>query len=183
MERNILARAGRSGVAVVVLAAFAAWHCLLASLRDTVNPAAGDPLVVEYERNVYDYVRGFDVHHGTGEAPGDSPEHGSFPRDLRVWLDANCLRGYTLGNEVYVLANAPRAVRVHQSGHAPAFGRTFDTLQAPRCPDGGLPDEPLTTLDVMVPGRFPHTFFRVRDRRGLRAAYVRWLRKGHIVRR
>lgn len=176
----------RSVLALAVLAALHGWHTLLWLVRDPPArdhaPATTEPLVTEYERGWYDYLRGFDVHHGPAEAPDDSPEHGSFWRGLRCWMDASYLRGYTLGDETYVCPRCPRVVRVHQAGHAPSFGREFDTLADGRRPDGGLPDEPLRTLDVMLPGRFPHTLLRLRDSRGLHDRYDEWLGRGRIAR-
>lgn len=184
-------RSLREGAALAVLCALHAWHVLLRAVRDPPPAprggreeaqAADGPAVAEYERGWYDYVRGFDVHHGPVDAPDDSPEHGSFRRGLRRWAASNYLRGYTLGDEVYVCPDCPRVVRVHQAGHAPSFGRAFETLADERRPDGGLPDEPLATLDVMLPGRFPHTLLRLRDSRGLTRTYDRWVATGRIVR-
>lgn len=81
-----------------------------------------------------------------------------------------------------VCPNAPRVLRVHQAGHAPAFGRGCETLVQPRRENGGLDDEPLYTLDVMLPGDFPHTVLRLRDPRGLTDRYEAWLRDGKITR-
>jgi hypothetical protein len=58
----------------------------------------------------------------------------------------------------------------------------FDPLRNGPREDGGLPDEPLATLDVMLPGRFPHSLFRPTDRRGIRGAYAAWLHDGAIRR-
>jgi hypothetical protein len=52
-----------------------------------------------------------------------------------------------------------------------SFDRTSRTLSRARRPDGGPPDEPLRTLDAMLPGRFPHTPLRLRDPRGLGETY------------
>ena len=184
-------RYARALLALGVLAVFHAWHAVLRLVRGPVGgDAAGDPpsdpegepAVHEYERGWYDYVRGFDVHHGPAAAPDDSPEHGSFGRGLRRWADSSYLRGYTLGDEVYVCPACPRVVRVHQAGHAPSFGTEFGTLAAERRPDGGLPDEPLRTLDVMLPGRLPHTLLRLRDSRGLGETYDRWVASGRVRR-
>ena len=56
------------------------------------------------------------------------------------------------------------------------------TVRADRRADGGLDDEPLRTLDVMLPGAFPDTLLRLRDPRGLGETYDRWLREGRIRR-
>ena len=182
-------RALRSSLALAVLLTLHGWHALLrvvpdgrAEPPDNEAPADTDPLVGEYERGWYDYIRGFDVHHGPVERSDDSPEHGSFWRGLHCWAGSSYLRGYTLGDETYVCPDCPRVVRVHQAGHTPAFGERFDTLVDGRRGDGGLPDEPLRTLDVMLPGRFPHTLLRVRDSRGLRDTYDEWLADGRLAR-
>lgn len=138
--------------------------------------------ITEHRRNWYDYIRGFHVHHGDVDADGDEPEHGDFGEGLDRWLDSGCLRGYTLGDHTYVCSNAPRVLRVHQAGHTPTFGRQFEPLRAERRPDGGLPDEPLRTLDVMLPGAFPHTMLRLRDPRGLGPTYDEWVREGRLER-
>jgi hypothetical protein len=175
-------RAHRQGQALVVLAVIAAWHALLAGLSpEPAAPGTSDPDLVEHQRNWYDYVRGFHAHHGSIE--GDHPDHGSFFEGLSLWRSSAYLRGYTLGDDVYLCPGAPRILRVHQAGHAPSFGRQFDPLRTERRDDGGLEDEPLRTLDVMLPGGFPHTFLRVRDPRGLGETYDRWLRDGSIARR
>lgn len=172
----------RTAKAALALVAVAAWHAVLARVADrreaTVDP---DAAVVEHERNWYDYLRGLHAHHGDVE--GDLPEHGDFRTGLRLWAERNYLRGYTLGDDVYVCPGTPRVVRVHQAGHAPSFGRAFDTLRRERRADGGLEDEPLRTLDVMMPGRFPHTLLRVRDPRGLTGTYEEWVAEGRIARR
>ena len=184
-------RALRLTAGLLAIAVIAGWNAAVARTlgrrRGPKQPADGadstDPDVVEHERNWYDYVRGFDVHHGDVNADGDSPEHGSFRDGLDRWLDAGCLRGYTLDDHIYVCPNAPRVLRVHQAGHAPPFGEEFETLRADRRADGGLDDEPLRTLDVMLPGAFPDTLLRLRDPRGLGETYDRWLREGRIRRR
>lgn len=140
-----------------------------------------DPDLVERERNWYDYIRGFHAHYG--DAEGDHPEDGSFWSGLERWLDYGCLRGYTLGDCTFVCSNAPRVLRVHQAGHAPSFGRQFEPIRTERRPNGGLDDEPLRTLDVMLPGDFPHTLLRFRDPRKLGETYNAWLREGRIERR
>lgn len=176
-------RRARMVLALGVLASMAVWHALLAILRDEPAdvPVADDPDLVEHERNWYDYIRGFHAHHGEGTS-GDRPEHGDFRAGLLRWRESDYLRGYTLGDEVYLCPNAPRALRVHQAGHAPAFGREFEPLRTERRADGGLDDEPLRTLDVMLPGGFPHAFLRLRDPRGLGRSYDEWLREGRIRR-
>lgn len=178
-------RALRRVAGLLALVGIRTWNAAVAATlgrRRGRDPAtsADDPDVVEHERNWYDYVRGFDAHHG--DADGDHPEHGSFRNGLDRWLDAGCLRGYTLGDHTYVCPNAPRVLRVHQAGHAPPFGREFEPLRTERRADGGLDDEPLRTLDVMLPGAFPHTLLRLRDPRGLGEAYDRWLEEGRIRR-
>jgi hypothetical protein len=186
----------RIAAAVVALLVFHVWHALLRIARPRPEssgaPVATDggsePAVVEHERGWYDYLRGFHAHHGDPEsygvpaAPGDGPEHGDFWHGLDAWWQSNCLRGYTLGDDVYVCPGTPRVVRVHQAGHAPSFGGEFPTLADERRENGGLPDEPLRTLDVMLPGRFPHTCCRLRDERGLRERYGEWLSDGRIRR-
>ncbi len=174
----------------VAIAALSLWHRSIAVVRTPVDESGTnreadlrvDPTVVEHELDWYRYVKAFDAHHGPGGGPGRAVASGSFLRGLRVWLATRCLRGYTLGNEVYVCPNAPRVLRVHQAGHAPAFGRKCPTLVRPRRDDGGLDDEPLATLDVMLPGDFPHTLLRLRDPRGLTERYERWVREGRIQR-
>ena len=168
--------------ALLVLVVIATWNLLLASLTTRSDPSpADDPAIVEHERNWYDYLRGFHVHNGDGE--GHLPEHGSFREGLLAWQASNYLRGYTRGNDIYLCPHAPRVLRVHQAGHAPAFGRAFEPLWTDRRSNGGLEDEPLWTLDVMLPGDFPHTLLRMRDPRGLRERYDEWLREGRIARR
>ena len=170
---------------LVAVVAVACWNAAVTRVvgDDAVGPPDGDldPAVVEHERNWYDYLRGFDAHHGDGA--GDHPEHGSVRRGLEQWLDSGCLRGYTIGDHTYICANAPRVLRVHQAGHAPAFGDAFEPLCGERRADGGLPDEPLRTFDVMLPGAVPHTLLRLRDPRGLGETYHDWLREGRIARR
>jgi hypothetical protein len=184
-------RALRLARAIALLAVITVWHWVLARFSPDSETAeqsntAGegeetDPDLVEHERNWYDYVRGFHAHHGAIE--GDHPEHGSFREGLLWWQESNYLRGYTLGDDVYLCPNAPRVLRVHQAGHASSFGREFEPLWTERRDDGGLNDEPLWTFDVMLPGGFPHTFVRLRDHRGLGEAYEEWLEEGRIVRR
>ena len=175
----------RLACGLVAVAALAFWNAAVRRVAgdDTAGPieSAVDPAVVEHERNWYDYLRGFDAHHG--DVDGSHPEHGSVRRGLELWLASGCPRGYTRGDHTYVCANAPRVLRVHQAGHAPAFGGEFDPLRTVRRPDGGLADEPLRTLDVMLPGAVPHTLLRLRDPRGLGETYDAWLRDGRIVRR
>jgi hypothetical protein len=179
-------RRARTALALAVLAGMHLWHALLVPFRDPLETprgsegSASDADVVEHVRNWYDYVRGFDAHHGPAE--GDQPEHGSFPRGLLVWADTDYLRGYTLGDDVYVCPNCPRVVRVHQAGHAPSFGAEFEPLRTERRDDGGLEDEPLRTLDVMLPGGFPDAFLRFRDPRGLGDTYESWVASGRIRR-
>lgn len=175
----------------VAIAAMSLWHWAIAVPRaarraltghDDRREDADDPDLVEYELGWYRYVRAFDAHHGPDGSPDREPDSGSFRRGLRIWIGTRLLRGYTLDNEVYVCPNAPRVLRVHQAGHAPAFGRDCETLVRPRRENGGLDDEPLRTLDVMMPGDFPHTLLRFRDPRGLGKRYGEWLREGRIAR-
>ncbi|WP_251341771.1 hypothetical protein [Haloplanus halophilus] len=191
LGRALLADGARTLAVLVagggVVLALSLWHRLLAAVRPTGTdaprtPAETDPRLVEYELDWYRYLKAFDAHHGPGGSPDRAIRSGSFLRGMRTWLATRCLRGYTLGNEVYVCPNAPRVLRVHQAGHAPAFGREFPTLVRPRRDDGGLEDAPLYTADVMLPGRFPHTLLRLRDPRGLREAYEAWRRDGRIAR-
>jgi hypothetical protein len=177
-------RALRLLAASVALVVMATWNALVVRLGDrppAAAPTPTDPAVVEHERNWYDYLRGYHVHVGGGE--GELPEHGSFVEGLVTWWDTDCMRGYTRGNDVYLCPNAPLVVRVHQAGHAPAFGRVFEPLRTERRADGGLEDEPLRTFDVMLPGTFPHTLLRFRDSRGLRDTYEQWVTAGTIARR
>lgn len=173
--------------ALLALACIALWNRLVSRYESLPEPTmtATNSAVIEHERNWYDYVRGFHAHHGNGprRTNGDHPEHGSFWTGLACWYESNCLRGYTLGDDVYVCPDAPRIVRVHQAGHAPSFGAAFEPLCMERRPDGGLEDEPLLTLDVMLPGRFPHTLLRFRDPRGLDETYGEWIQDGRIARR
>lgn len=144
--------------------------------------SAGGATITEHERNWYDYIRGFDVHHGDLDADSDSPEHGSFRAGLDRWLASRCLRGYTIGDHTYVCSNAPRVLRVHQAGHTPSFGRQFEPICTEYRDDGGLADEPLGTFDVMLPGDFPHSVLRLRDTRGLGRTYDEWVREGRVER-
>lgn len=180
--------AGRRGVrsvrlaaALAALLAIAAWNALLARVRPEPEATSDDPDLVEHERSWGDYLRGFHAHHG--DAPGARPEDGSLRAGLLCWQASSYLRGYTLGDDVYLCPDAPRVLRVHQAGHAPSFGSQFELLRRPRRDDGGLDDEPLSTLDVMMPGRFPHTLLRLRDPRGLADTYEEWLADGRIARR
>jgi hypothetical protein len=186
----------RIAAAVVALLGLHAWHALLRIGRADDDPSSApaatdggsEPGLVEHERSWTDYLRGFHAHHGdpasygVPETPGAAPEHGDIWHGLDAWWQSNCLRGYTLGDDVYVCPGTPRVVRVHQAGHAPSFGSEFPTLARGRRENGGLPDEPLDTLDVMLPGRFPHTCCRLRDERGLRETYAEWLREGRVRR-
>jgi hypothetical protein len=178
-------RAPRLAASLVALAVVAGWNAFVARVgRENVPEPPDDPVsepdLVEHERNWYDYLRGFHAHHGG--AFGDHPEHGSFWPGLELWLETHCLRGYTLGNHTYLCPNAPRVLRVHQAGHAPSFGRQFETLWTERRPDGGLDDEPLWAFDVMLPGDFPHALLRFRDLRGLGETYGEWVRDGRVRR-
>lgn len=175
-------RWARLAAALAALLAIAAWNAVLARVRpEPAVAAVDDPDLVEHERTWGEYLRGFHAHHG--DAAGDRPEDGSLREGLLCWRASSYLRGYTLGDDVYLCPNAPRVLRVHQAGHAPSFGGQFEPLRKPRREDGGLDDEPLSTLDVMMPGRFPHTLLRLRDSRGLAATYEAWLADGRIERR
>lgn len=174
---------GCLGIVVLVV-----WHRLSLSEQSQHkaphNPSSDEiaPDIIEYELGWYHYMKAFDAHHGPGGSPERDFESGSFLRGLQTWINTRFLRGYTLDDDVYVCQNAPRVLRVHQAGHAPSFGSEFRTLVRPRRENGGLADAPLYTLDVMLPGDFPHTFLRLRDSRGLTEAYEEWLREGRIVR-
>lgn len=172
----------RVPLALVALLGIDLWNRLV-TLGETLPapPQSEDPDLVEHERNWYDYLRGFHAHHG--DTAVDHPEHGSFWTGLIRWYESGCLRGYTLGDDVYLCPNTPRTVRIHQAGHAPSFGAPFEPLRTERRADGGLEDEPLRTLDVMMPGRFPHTLLRLRDPRGLGETYEEWREAGRIARR
>lgn len=150
----------------------------VASSVDSETP----PRIREHERNWRSYIRGFDAHHDDDGAPDKGPDDGDFWEGLLLWLNSRFLRGYTIGNDVYVCPRTPRKVRIHQAGHTPVFGEIFEPLEADYQADGGLPDEPLRTLDVMLPGDFPHTFLRLKDPRGLTGAYRAWLHDGTIQR-
>lgn len=173
------------GLGIVLLSI---WHWVLPGQSGATDSSSSaisdesDPEIVEYELGWYHYLKAFDAHHGPGGSPEREVTSGSFIRGLQTWISTRFLRGYTLGDEVYVCPNAPRVLRVHQAGHAPSFGSRFPTLANPRRDNGGLEDEPLSTFDVMLPGEFPHTFLRFRDSRGLREAYDEWLQMGRIVR-
>lgn len=178
-------RYARTLTALLALLAVDAWNRLVSRGEPVADTDADDDApLTEHERSWYDYLRGFHAHHGTGEraVDGDHPEHGSFWTGLRLWHGTRCLRGYTVGDDIYLCPNAPRVVRVHQAGHAPSFAAGFEPLRTERRDDGGLEDEPLPTLDVMLPGRFPHTFLRLCDPRGLGRTYAEWLRDGRIRR-
>lgn len=171
------------GIAIAVLSL---WHWATSSIQDardgSVNKEHDESEILEFELDWYRYIKAFDAHHGPGGGPNRATDSGAFVRGLRVWVETRCLRGYTLENEVYVCPNAPRVLRVHQAGHAPAFGKGCATLVQSRRENGGLDDEPLYTFDVMLPGDFPHTFLRLRDPRGLSDRYEAWLRDGKITR-
>ena len=176
-----------AAVGLLALPAVALWNRAMRRRerplpRDT-DPAA-EPVVVEHVRDWATYLRGFDAHHGPSGSPDPTvdPAAGDLRSGLATWVEHRCLRGYTIGAHVYVCPDAPRVVRVHQAGHAPAFGEVFEPLAAEERDDGGLPDEPLHTLDVMLPGAFPHTFLRRTDRRGLAGAYRAWFHDGRLER-
>ncbi|PGF13880.1 hypothetical protein CP556_22555 [Natrinema sp. CBA1119] len=171
------------GLAIAVLSL---WHWAISSIQAARDGPGteerDDPALSEYELDWYQYIKAFDAPHGPGGGPDRAIDSGAFVRGLRVWLKTRCLRGYTLEKEVYVCPNAPQVLRVHQAGHAPAFGKECETLVQPRRENGGLDDEALYTLDVMLPGDFPHTLLRLRDSRGLMDRYEAWLRDGKIAR-
>lgn len=176
----LLGAAGAIAVPIIIL-----WNRLMVRREGPVLETAtspDDPQVVEHVRSWVSYLRGFDAHHGHDGHRDRSPEDGDLVAGLARWAGSQFLRGYTLGNQVYLCPATPRAVRVHQAGHTPAFGEVFDPLAGDFREDGGLPDEPVRTLDVMLPGNFPHTFLRLTDRRGLTDAYRAWCRDGRIRR-
>ncbi|WP_226042856.1 hypothetical protein [Natrinema sp. DC36] len=112
------------GLAIAVLSL---WHRAISSIQ-VARDGPGtkerdDPALIEYELDWYQYIKAFDAHHGPGGGPDRAIDSGAFVRGLRVWLKTRCLRGYTIENEVFVCPNAPRMLRVHQAGHAPAFGK------------------------------------------------------------
>lgn len=174
-----------AAVGAAVLPVIGGWNWVV-GLRARSLPREADPTVdsriVEHVRSWGRYLRGFDAHHGPGGHPDRSPEEGRLVDGLAAWTRSRFLRGYTLGNDVYLCPAAPRPVRVHQAGHTPAFGEVFDPIVGDRRADGGLPDEPLRTLDVMLPGNVPHTFLRLTDRRGLAGAYRAWYYDGRVER-
>lgn len=176
----LLAAAGAVAVPVVAI-----WNWLLVRSERSHSPtidSAVEPEIIEHERSWWTYLRGFDAHHGPDGHPDGSPDDGEVIAGLARWASSRFLRGYTLGNHVYLCPATPRVVRVHQAGHTPAFGEVFEPLGGEPRDDGGLPDEPLRTVDVMLPGNFPHTFLRLTDRRGLTGAYHAWYHSGHIRR-
>lgn len=176
----------RIAVALLAIPLLSLWNALVTARSSSGAPGPADPdrepRIVEHERRWRTYIQGFHVHHGDDATPGESPADGDFWEGLRLWLDSRFLRGYTIGNDVYLCPRTPERIRVHQAGHTPAFGDMFEPLSGDYRADGGLPDEPLRTLDVMLPGDFPHTFLRVRDPRGLTGAYRAWLHDGSIRR-
>lgn len=192
VSRQIVTDVSRTIVVFVIgcvaIAVLSVWHQLLLVTRpndpiETVSDRSdSDPDIVEYELSWYRYIKAFDAHHGPGGGIDRSIGSGSFLRGLRVWMSSRFLRGYTLDDAVFVCPNAPRVLRVHQAGHAPSFGQEFSTLARSCRENDGLPDEPLYTFDVMLPGDFPHTFLRLRDFRGLTETYEQWVRTGRIKR-
>lgn len=162
---------------LVALPVMALWN-RLATIAETPlprEPTYGEPRVIEHERDWMTYIRGYDAHNGPGGSPEAPPSEGRFWRGLAVWAEGQWMRGYTKGKHVYLCPDAPRIVRVHQAAHAPAFGAVFDPLRTEPRENGGLPDEPLATFDVMLPGRFPHSLLRATDRRGIGGAYAAWV--------
>lgn len=89
----------RHVVGLLAVAVIRSWNAVVTRTlgkrggRPRSDPS-DDPVLVEHERNWYDYLRGFDAHHGDA---GDHPEHGSFWAGLDRWLESGCLRGYTSG--------------------------------------------------------------------------------------
>ncbi|WP_135364379.1 hypothetical protein [Halosimplex halophilum] len=200
MTRSTVRALLLTAVGLLAVPVVAAWNRVVTA-REPVPPAGSSPTasgpatdtsaadhstdapaVTEHERSWPDYLRGFDAHHSPEGSADAGPDEGSLFRGVRLWVESDFLRGYTLGDDVYVVPRAPTVVRVHQAGHTPEFGAAFDPLAADYRGDGGLPDEPLHTADVMLPGKFPHTFLRLRDPRGLRGAYRAWLHDGHLER-
>lgn len=179
--RPLRLAAGLVGIVVVTL-----WNRAVSFGSGTLprGPAAaeGERAVIEHERGWRTYLRGFHAHHGEGGNPDRPPKSGDLWRGLDLWVGSRFLRGYTLGDDIYLCPGAPLPVRVHQTGHTPAFGAAFEPIRGDRRDDGGLPDEPLWTFDVMLPGDFPHTFLRLSDRRGLREGYREWRFEGRIAR-
>ncbi|THE65228.1 hypothetical protein D8Y22_08420 [Salinadaptatus halalkaliphilus] len=175
-----LERVVRITAAVAAIVVITVWNAVMRRRERSVPVGEPDdePVVREHERGWIGYIRGYDVHHGAGMAATG----GSFWRGLVRWSEGDFLRGYTIGDDVYLCPYTPRVVRVHQAGHAPSFGEAFEPLAERRREDGGLPDEPLRTADVMLPGAFPHTFLRLTDRRGLGGAYRFCLADGRIGR-
>lgn len=179
LQRWLLAAVGVAALPVLIL-----WNRLMAwRERPLPDPeGSADRRVVEHVRGWRAYIRGFDAHHGPDGHADRPPGSGDLVDGLERWVRSGFLRGYTLGDHVYVCRHAPRTVRVHQAGHTPAFGDRFEPLAADYRADGGLPDEPLRTVDIMLPGDFPHTFLRLTDRRGLGGAYRTWYRDGRLRR-
>lgn len=149
---------------------------------DRNDSAVDDPVLTEHERSWRSYLRGFHAHHGAAGSLDRDPTDGRLVEGLLLWVESSFLRGYTIGNDVYLCPRTPRAVRVHQAGHTPSFGDVFEPIAGEYREDGGLPDEPLRTFDVMLPGDVPHTFLRLTDRRGLGGAYRAWDHEGRIRR-
>lgn len=177
-------RADRLALGYLAIIVISVWNYLisLATRRTRENRSSQNPWVTEHERGWRDYIRGFHAHHGDDGDPDKPPSEGSFEKGLELWIESGCLRGYTIGNHVYLCPWTPRKIRVHQAGHTPAFGEEFEPLEHDYREDGGLPDEPLRTRDVMLPGGFPHTFLRLTDERGLTETYMEWVGEGKIER-
>lgn len=177
---SITTSIGRTLFALSAIGIITVWNTVIRARETPIETAVseGSPSVIEHERSWAQYIRGYDIHHGSGT----QKTGGSFWRGLLRWSEGGFLRGYTIGDDVYLCPNTPRIVRVHQAGHAPRFAEAFEPLTETTRENGGLPDEPLYTFDIMLPGGFPHTFLRLTDRRGLSGAYRLCLANGLIRR-
>jgi hypothetical protein len=176
----------KKAVGCGAIAVFTAWNYLMALLTTKrTDDSNGSGEIIEHERDWESYIRGFHSHFGeSGERdPQMDYTEGEFRQGLRLWVSKGMPRSYTLGNHTYFCPYAPRVLRVHQAGHAPAFGKKFEPLRTERRDNGGLEDEPLGTFDVMLPGDFPHTFVRLTDHRGLEDEYIDWVEDGRIERK
>lgn len=173
-------------MAVVAIPVLTVWNALVTRSEpdtpDGVSEGDCDPRIIEHECDWVTYLRWYDAHNGPEGSPEADSDDGSLWRGLGVWAGGQFMRGYTVDNHVYLCPNAPRLVRIHQAAHAPVFGAAFEPLRNDYREQGGLPDEPLLTFDVMLPGRFPHSLLRFTDRRGLAGAYTAWLHDGTIRR-
>ena len=120
-----------------------------------------------------------EVHYKTWAAYLRLVGKGSLLAGFLKWVRGWFYRGFALGNIVYFSPWAPLKLRVHEAGHTPAFGSQFYPIKAAATPDGGLDHEPLSTFDIMLPGKF--SFLRFRDTRGLKEAYLRWHAEGRVI--